>query len=136
MKITVNNINELGQVVEAFLNHVGTNAVVAFYAPMGAGKTTFIAALCRRLGIDDDAGSPTFSILNEYRTTDAKPIYHFDFYRLSDPAEAFEIGAEDYFYSGNLCLVEWPQIVEPILPPETRNVTITVNPDGSRTFEF
>lgn len=136
MKITVRTINELDAAVDVFLREFGPRAVVAFDAPMGAGKTTFIAALCRRLGVADDAASPTFSILNEYRTGDGLPVFHFDFYRLDDPSEAFDTGVEDCFYSGNLCLVEWPGAVEPLLPPETRRLSISVNPDGSRTFDF
>lgn len=102
---------------------------------MGAGKTTFIAALCRALGVDaDEANSPSFSIINEYRSdTTAELIYHFDLYRLESLEEAIEIGTEDYFDSGALCLLEWPDRVEDILPDDTVRVNITVNPDESRT---
>lgn len=136
MEITINDTNSLDRAVDAFLSVCGRNAVVAFHAPMGAGKTTFIAALCRRLGVADDVASPTFSILNEYLAADGSTVCHFDFYRLKNAAEAFDMGAEDYFNSGALCLIEWPDVVDPLLPADTRHVSIAVNPDGSRTFSF
>ena len=114
------------------------HTVLAFTGDLGAGKTTFIAELCRRLGVGDESASPTFSILNEYRSrTSGEPICHFDFYRLESPEEAFDIGAEDYFYSGCYCFVEWPEVVEPILPPGTVDVEITVDSvTGSRTIDI
>lgn len=112
--------------------------VYAFSGEMGAGKTTFIAALCKELGVEDDfAGSPTFSIINEYRSdTTAELIYHFDLYRIENMEEAFDIGVEDYFDSGALCLLEWPEKIADILPDDTVDVNITVNPDGTRTLTF
>lgn len=103
---------------------------------MGAGKTTFISELCRQLGADDDFGSPTFSILNEYADDKGNPIYHFDFYRLQSPREALDIGIEDYFYSGALCLIEWPEKIGNLLPEEAIIVDIKVNPDNSRTLSI
>ena len=103
---------------------------------MGAGKTTFTTAICHRLGVEDTVCSPTFTILNEYVTGHGEPVYHFDFYRIKDLREAVDIGVDDYFYSGNLCLIEWPENIGPLLPEETLSVHITVNPDLSRTVEW
>lgn len=136
MELTARRPEDLPETAEAFLKAAGTNRVFAFEAPMGAGKTTFITEVCRRLGVGDDCASPTFSILNEYSTENGSPVYHFDFYRLESPAEAVDMGAEDYFYSGHWCLIEWPGIVAGLLPEDTVTVTISVNPDGSRTFRF
>lgn len=129
MVITVNNVAELPAAAEKFLNALGERRVVAFHGDMGAGKTTFIAALCRLLGINDTAASPSFAIINEYKAdVSGQIIYHFDFYRFDSPEEALEIGAEDYFYSGNLCLIEWPERVESLLPSDCVNVTIEADP--------
>lgn len=127
---------QLPQAARAFLKGMGERRLFAFHGAMGAGKTTLIAEICRSLGADDDFGSPTFSIVNEYMDAEGTPIYHFDFYRVESPAEAMDMGAEDYFYSGNLCLMEWPEKVGEILPEETVDVDITVNPDGSRTLRM
>ena len=115
---------------------MGDKTVYAFYGEMGAGKTTFIGELCRALGVEDDlANSPSFSIINEYRSdTTAELIYHFDLYRLENIDDALEIGVEDYFDSGALCLLEWPERIEALLPDDTVKVHITVNPDESRTL--
>jgi len=112
--------------------------VYAFRGEMGAGKTTFIAQLCRALGVEDDvANSPSFSIINEYRSEEtAELIYHFDLYRLESLEEAFDIGVEDYFESGAICLIEWPERVADILPDDTVWVDIIVNPDGSRDLSM
>ena len=104
---------------------------------MGAGKTTFITAICRSLGVRDDAvSSPTFAIVNEYRGSDGQSIFHFDFYRLDKPAEALDIGLFDYLDSGCLCLMEWPENIEEILPEETLRVHIKVLPDESRVISW
>lgn len=104
---------------------------------MGAGKTTFTTALCHRLGVSEDSvSSPTFSIVNEYRTSGGDSIYHFDFYRITRVEEAFDIGLYDYLDSGSLCLIEWPENIEQILPEETLKVTITVLPDESRVISW
>lgn len=136
MKIVIDSIEGLTQAAMEFLKAAADKRVFAFHAPMGAGKTTFIAELCRLLGADDDSASPTFSILNEYRSqVDGKSIFHFDFYRLESPDEVFDIGAEDYFYSGSYCFVEWPEIAETMLPPQTVDVYIIVDSvSGSRTI--
>lgn len=114
------------------------NTVFAFYGDMGAGKTTFINEICRALGVDsDDTASPTFALINEYRSdTTAELIYHFDFYRIEDLDEALELGIEDYFDSGSICLIEWPERITPVLPADTVSVRIHVNDDDSRTIEI
>lgn len=110
--------------------------VVAMYGAMGAGKTTLVGALMRELGSDDDVSSPTFALVNEYLIPTSvgaeESVFHFDFYRISSPAEAFDLGYEEYFYSGTLCLVEWPEKIAELLPPDTLSLTITVLPDDSR----
>lgn len=109
---------------------------MAFFAPMGAGKTTFITAICKALGVKDAVCSPTFTIINEYKDRDGESIFHFDFYRIDKISQAYDIGVEDYLYSGCLCLMEWSENVEEILPPETLKVTIEVLPDGKRKVNF
>jgi tRNA threonylcarbamoyladenosine biosynthesis protein TsaE len=120
-----------------FLARIGDHRLLAFEAPMGAGKTTFIAALCRVLGVHADAvSSPTFAIVNEYRTADGEPVYHFDFYRIDNIAEALDIGFYDYVDSGFRCIMEWPENIEPLLPEETLIVDISVLGDGSRVLSW
>ena len=120
-----------------FLSLLGQRRLVAFYAPMGAGKTTFITALCKRLGVQEDAvSSPTFAIVNEYRTGSGEPLYHFDFYRIENVAEALDIGIFEYFDSGALCLMEWPENIEPLLPEDTLKVRISVEPDQTRILSW
>ena len=132
--IHVNSIDELPQAATRFVETMGDATVYAFYGEMGAGKTTFINALCRRLGVEDDmTNSPSFAIINEYRSdTTAELIYHFDLYRLENIDEALEIGVEDYFDSGALCFLEWPERIAGILPDDTVRVDIRVNDDLSR----
>ncbi|MCF0196269.1 MAG: tRNA (adenosine(37)-N6)-threonylcarbamoyltransferase complex ATPase subunit type 1 TsaE [Bacteroidaceae bacterium] len=110
------------------------SAVYAFYAPMGAGKTTFIKAVCETLGVRDVITSPTFAIVNEYEAAQGEPIYHFDFYRIKRLSEAMDIGCDEYFYSGHPCFIEWPEMIEEILPEETVRVRIAEQPDGSRVI--
>ena len=98
--------------------------VVAFYGPMGAGKTTLIKDLCHRMGVTDEVNSPTFAIVNEYVTEEGDSVYHFDFYRIKKLEEAYDIGYENYFYSGSLCLIEWPELIEPLLPEHYLRVDI------------
>lgn len=136
-ELTIRNLSCIDAVAEEFLAMIGRNRLVAFYAPMGAGKTTFTNAICRALGVDDDeVSSPTFSIVNEYRTSSGEPVFHFDFYRLNSCAEALDIGFYDYIDSGNLCIMEWPENIEDIIPEETLKVHFTVNPDESRTLAW
>jgi len=136
-EIQIAGLEDLDRAAKAFLEAIGDNTLVAFYAPMGAGKTTFTTALCKALGVREDAiSSPTFAIVNEYRGGAGQPIYHFDFYRIERPEEALDIGLYDYLDSGDLCLMEWPENIEALLPPETLRVWITVNPDSSRTLRW
>ena len=135
-EITVQNIEDLDRAAAEFLKEIGNNTLIAFYAPMGSGKTTFTTAICRNLGVTDPVGSPTFAIVNEYMRADGEPMYHFDFYRINKLSEAVEIGLYDYLDSGYLCLMEWPENIEDLLPEETLKVSIHVNPDQSRTISW
>ena len=136
-RIVIPDISALDAAAREFLGQIGEQRLVAFYAPMGAGKTTFTTAVCRALGVEGDAvSSPTFSIVNEYRTKDGESIFHFDFYRINRIAEALDIGFYDYIDSGCLCLMEWPENIEEILPDETVRVRISVDPDGSRVLSW
>lgn len=136
-EIHIAGLEELDQAAQEFLRAIGEHSLIAFYAPMGAGKTTFITAVCKALGVEEDAiSSPTFAIVNEYRGRGGRPIFHFDFYRIEQPAEALDIGLYDYLDSGELCLMEWPENVEALLPEETLQVHIEVAPDGTRTLSW
>ncbi len=136
-EITIKDLSDIDRAAGEFREAIGDNRIIAFYAPMGAGKTTFTTALCRRLGVREDAvSSPTFAIVNEYRTGDGEPMYHFDFYRVSKVSEALDIGFYDYIDSGSLCVIEWPENIEELLPEETLKVSITANPDGSRLVSW
>ncbi len=132
--IKIDSLNSIDQAAKEFVAQMGDETVYAFYGEMGAGKTTFINALCKALGVEDDTtNSPSFSIINEYRSdTTAELIYHFDLYRLENLEEAFDIGVEDYFDSGALCLLEWPERIEDILPDDTVKVEIKINDDDTR----
>lgn len=110
--------------------------VFAFYAPMGTGKTTFVKAICEELGVEDAINSPTFAIVNEYEAAGGSPIYHFDFYRIKRLSEAYDIGVDDYFYSGCPCFIEWPELIEEILPEEAVSVSIEEQEDGTRLVKF
>jgi len=136
-QIQIAGLQDLERAAREFLQLLGGRTLVAFYAPMGAGKTTFTTALCKELGVEEDAiSSPTFAIVNEYRGKGGRPIFHFDFYRIDNPAEALDIGLYDYLDSGELCLMEWPENVEGLLPEETLRVHISVQPDGSRLLSW
>jgi tRNA threonylcarbamoyladenosine biosynthesis protein TsaE len=132
--IHIDSLETIDKAAQEFVEQMGDETVYAFYGEMGAGKTTFITALAAALGVEDDVtNSPSFSIINEYRSdTTAELIYHFDLYRLENLEEAFDIGVEDYFDSGALCLLEWPERIEDILPDDTVKVEIKVNDDDSR----
>ena len=134
MELKINNLENIHDVARQFVEAIGNHTLVAFYGEMGAGKTTFINALSRRLGVEEDmANSPSFSIINEYRSdTTAELIYHFDLYRLESLEEAMDIGVEDYFDSGVLCLLEWPERIEPMLPDDTVRVDIAADHDSGR----
>ena len=136
MELLIKDLSDLDRAAKDFLEKIGENSLVAFFAPMGAGKTTFTTAICKVLGVEDAVCSPTFTIVNEYRCKDGRLMYHFDFYRIEKPEEALEIGLYDYLDSGNLCIMEWPENIEEILPEETLRIHITVNPDESRTVSW
>ena len=129
--IEIRSLGELDKAAEFFCQNLGDRRVVALYGPMGAGKTTFIKAICQHLGVKDAVTSPTFAIVNEYGS-DIGPIYHFDFYRIKNLGEVMDLGFEDYAYSGNLCLMEWPELIEELLPEDTTNVHITETENGMR----
>ncbi len=136
-KIIIHNLNEIDDAAVRFLAETGDARLIAFDAPMGAGKTTFITALCRALGVREDAvSSPTFAIVNEYRAASGDSIYHFDFYRLDKAEDALDIGFYEYTDSGCLCLMEWPENIEAILPEETLRVSIEVAGDESRIITW
>lgn len=135
--IQISGLSSLNAAAKEFVGLMGDNTVFAFYGDMGAGKTTFINELCKVLGVDsEETASPTFALINEYRSdTTAELIYHFDFYRIEDLDEALELGIEDYFDSGAVCLIEWPEKIAAALPADTVTVRLTVNDDDSRTLE-
>jgi len=132
MEIKIQDLEHINEAAKAFVENIGAHTVFAFYGKMGAGKTTFIKAICEELGVDDVITSPTFAIVNEYTAHDGS-IYHFDFYRIKKLEEVYDMGFEDYFYSGALCLIEWPELIEEVLPEDAVKVTIAENTDGSRT---
>ncbi len=132
MNIRINNIDEISAAAEKFVAAIGDRKIIAFYGSMGAGKTTFVKALCEVMGVKDSVTSPTFAIVNEYALPDNDSIYHFDFYRIKKIEEVFDMGFEDYFYSGALCFIEWPELIEDVLPIDTVKVSISQQPDGSR----
>jgi tRNA threonylcarbamoyladenosine biosynthesis protein TsaE len=122
----------LAEVADDLIREFGDQRVFALYGAMGAGKTTFIQAVCRQLGSDDTVTSPTFAIVNEYALNGGSSVYHFDFYRIRDLEEAFDLGYEDYFYGGSYCLIEWPERIEALLPEKYVRVEILVEPDDTR----
>ena len=137
MQIKIDSLDNIRAAAREFGKNMGEGNVYAFYGKMGAGKTTFIKAICEELGVDDVITSPTFSIVNEYRSeTTGELIYHFDFYRIKKLEEVYDMGYEDYFYSGALCFLEWPELIEELLPGSAVKVTITQNDDDSRTVDF
>ncbi len=158
MEIKIQDIQHISEAARTFIEHMPAGTVYAFYGKMGAGKTTFIKALCEELGVEDVITSPTFAIVNEYtmgeegerrkeegerrkdegeRTKEeGRSIYHFDFYRIKKLEEVYDMGFEDYFYSGNLCFIEWPELVEEILPEDAVRVTIEEGEDGCRLIRF
>ena len=135
--INIHDLSDLDRAAGEFLKEIGNHKIVAFFAPMGAGKTTFTTAICKALGVKEDAvSSPTFAIINEYRTGSGDSMYHFDFYRITRIEEALDVGFYDYIDSGRLCIIEWPENIEDILPDETLRVSIAVNQDESRTVSW
>ena len=136
MEIKIESLDTIHEAAKQFINNIGTNKVFAFYGKMGVGKTTFTKAICEVLGVQDVITSPTFAIVNEYTDGNGNPIYHFDFYRIKKLEEVYDMGYEDYFYSGNLCLLEWPELIEDILPENAVKVHIEEQPDGTRIVSF
>jgi tRNA threonylcarbamoyladenosine biosynthesis protein TsaE len=135
--ILIKDIQSISDAAQSFIKQMGDATVFAFNGKMGAGKTTFIKAVCEELGVSDVINSPTFAIVNEYRSeTTAALIYHFDFYRINDVSEAYHIGAEDYFNSGALCLIEWPDKITALLPDDTVFVHIEELEDGARMLSI
>lgn len=135
MEIIIESLDNIREAARMFVDQMDGRKVFAFYGKMGAGKTTFIKAICEVLGVEDVITSPTFSLVNDYTDGEGQSIYHFDFYRIKKLEEVYDMGYEDYFYSGNLCLMEWPELIEELLPDDAVRVTITQLADGSRRVE-
>ena len=141
MEIKINDLEHIREATRQFIDAMDDKHVFAFYGHMGAGKTTFIKAICEELGVEDVVTSPTFAIVNEYTPhssllTPHSSIYHFDFYRIKKLEEVYDMGYEDYFYGDSLCFIEWPEMMEELLPEGAVKVQIKENPDGTRTVEF
>ena len=134
MEIRIENLDNIRAAAHEFIQNMGDAHVFAFYGKMGAGKTTFVKAICEELGVEDVITSPTFAIINEYEGDET--IYHFDFYRIKKLEEVYDMGYEDYFYSGALCFIEWPELIEEILPDDAVRVSIIEQEDGSRVVSY
>lgn len=138
--IIINGLEEIDNAAQQFLQYVSQSPlqsnIFAFFGQMGAGKTTFIKTLCSQLGVADDVNSPTFTIVNEYRAAKGYPIYHFDFYRINKVQEAYDIGLDEYFGGDGLCLIEWPEKIEEVLPDDCFRVYLKVDLQGTRTLEI
>ncbi len=133
----IHGVDALAEVSDGLISLRNEADVIAFYGSMGAGKTTLIKNLCHRMGVTDEVNSPTFAIVNEYVTMENESVYHFDFYRIKKLEEAYDIGFENYFYSGNLCLIEWPEMIEPLLPDN--HIRVNIRPgetDDDRIIEI
>lgn len=136
-EIIIKDLEHINEAAREFINKMGEGSVFAFYGGMGAGKTTFIKAVCEELGVEDVVTSPTFAIVNEYRSeTSGELIYHFDFYRIKKLEEVYDMGYEDYFYSGATCFIEWPELVEELLPEDAVKVRVAEAEDGCRIINF
>jgi tRNA threonylcarbamoyladenosine biosynthesis protein TsaE len=131
----INSLSEINNIAAKFIKAHPADRIFAFYGEMGAGKTTFIKALCEEMQVMDYVTSPTFSLINEYKTENDRTIFHFDFYRINNLSEAYDFGYEDYFYSGDYCFIEWPELVEPLLPSIAIKVTIKEIENGKRIIE-
>jgi tRNA threonylcarbamoyladenosine biosynthesis protein TsaE len=142
MEIKIQHLENIREAAQQFIENIGSHRVFAFYGKMGAGKTTFIKAICEELGVKDVITSPTFAIVNEYSLTShllpltSDSVYHFDFYRIKKLEEVYDMGYEDYFYSGALCFIEWPELIEEVLPDDAVKVFIEENADGTRSVKL
>ena len=150
MEIEIKSTEQLADAARTFISNIGERRIFAFYGKMGAGKTTFIKAICTELGVEDVITSPTFAIVNEYEiapkassslsnhlpAVPTQSVYHFDFYRIKRLEEVYDMGYEEYFYSGALCFIEWPELIEQLLPEDTVRVRIEQQPDDSRKVNF
>lgn len=150
MEIEIKSTEQLADAARTFISNIGERRIFAFYGKMGAGKTTFIKAICTELGVEDVITSPTFAIVNEYEiapkassslsnhlpAVPTQSVYHFDFYRIKRLEEVYDMGYEEYFYSGALCFIEWPELIEQLLPEDTVRVQIEQQPDDSRKVSF
>lgn len=134
MEIRIKSIEEIAVAAKEFVAAMGERKVFAFYGKMGAGKTTFIKAVCEELGVEDVINSPTFAIVNEYVDGQGEPVYHFDFYRIKNQQEVMDLGYEDYVYSGHVCFMEWPELIENLLPDDAVKVTVEEEIDGGRVL--
>ena len=132
-EIHIPSLDDIDNAAKEFLSSIGDNKIFSFNGKMGAGKTTFIKAVCKALNVQDNVCSPTFAIVNVYHSDTAGEIYHFDFYRLNSPSQALDIGAEEYFYSGQYCFLEWAENIKELIPQECIRVDIKENHDCSRT---
>lgn len=135
-EIIISDIEKYPEAAAQFLHSIGNNRIFAFYGSMGAGKTTFIKSICEAMGVQDAINSPTFAIVNEYESADGDTIFHFDFYRIKEIAEVYNMGYEEYFYSNAYCFIEWPELVEELLPEETSKVFIEEQADVSRKIRI
>jgi len=136
IELKITSLESIEQTAKEFIAQIGDNKLFAFYGEMGVGKTTFIKQLCKQLGVDGEVTSPTFSLVNEYHTSSDDILYHFDFYRIENPEEALDFGLYEYLDSNNICLMEWPEMIEDLLPEETVKVEISLEDDNSRTIKF
>jgi tRNA threonylcarbamoyladenosine biosynthesis protein TsaE len=134
--ILIRSLEDIDSAAGEFIREMKDARIIAFSGELGAGKTTFIQAICRAMGVTGSVNSPTFSLVNELNTPEGETIYHFDLYRINDPSELFDLGYEEYFYSERLCFIEWPEKASHLIPDEARIVTIKVLPDGTREIGF
>lgn len=138
--INIRSLEEIGAAAQEFVQYISSSDlqsnIFAFFGQMGAGKTTFIKALCKELGVEDAVNSPTFTIVNEYKAAKGFPVYHFDFYRINRITEAYDIGIDEYFSGDGLCLIEWPEKIKEILPDDCFQVFVYVDEEGNRTIEI
>ena len=137
MEIRINSLADINEAAKQFIANMGNGKVFAFYGKMGAGKTTFVKAICEEMGVEDVITSPTFAIVNEYTSQKSgDTIYHFDFYRIKKLEEVYDMGYEDYFYGGSICFLEWPELIEDLLPEDAVKVSIEETEDGGRIVKF